>query len=578
MEKQAMYHQAHGKYAYPVGPDTLRVVLRTKKGDLQRVTVVYQDRYPGGPEYSKVMERSAQDEMFDYYQVDLTLETARFAYMFWLDDGIEQIFMNEKGFFADPPENTEFQYPYIAPRDLWEPPAWSQGALVYQIFPERFANGDPNNDPADVEPWDVLPTRESMKGGDLQGILDHLDHIVDLGVDVLYLTPIFVSPSNHKYNITDYYAVDPHFGDLDDCRALVEACHDKGIRVVFDAVFNHCGYEFFAFQDVLAHGRQSRYWDWFAIADTPITTDPPNYLTFARDIWTMPKLMTQNPEVREYLLGVAEYWIKECDIDGWRLDVANEVDHEFWREFRRRVKTLKPDALIVGEIWHEASEWVQGDQFDSVMNYPFRDAVCDWLGEDKIRAGTFAQRLAKVQMNHRQAVNLAMYNLFDSHDTARFLTLAAGDKAKLRLAAGLMLTYEGSPMVYYGDEVGMEGENDPDCRRGMIWDKKRQDRELLQWYQDLASLRRTRPVLRTGNCRTVMANGAANVFGFCRYDDQDQIVVLVNNSAHERQVPMADSFWPLGRPPSVRDLLTQEAGTDVIRLQPFSMAVVAERR
>ncbi len=574
MDKPAMYHQAHGKYAYPVGAETLRVMLRVKKGDVHSVTVVYSDRYQAEPAYTQTMELAAQDELFDYYQADLTLKTKSFRYMFWLDDGVDQTFMTEKGFFSDPPDNTEYQYPYIAPRDLWEPPQWAQGALVYEIFAERFANGDPTNDPEDVEDWEKLPTTESMKGGDLKGILEKLDHIVDLGVEVLYLTPIFVSPSNHKYNITDYYHIDPQFGDLADCRALVEACHARGIRVMFDAVFNHCGYEFFAFQDVLKNGRQSPHWDWFAIEDTPITTDPPNYLTFANNFWNMPKLMTQNPEVRQYLLGVAEYWIRECDIDGWRLDVPNEVDHEFWREFRQRVKKIKPDALIIGELWHEASEWVQGDQFDAVMNYPFFEAVTDWLGKDTIRAASFAERLAKVQMNHRQVVNLAMYNLIGSHDTARFLTVAQGNRKKLRLAAGLMMTYEGAPMIYYGDEVGMEGENDPDCRRGMLWGSQKQDQELLQWYKKLAVLRRQYPVLKTGHCRTVWADGISNVFGFTRFDEQQQLLVLMNNSAQQRTVKLTDKLWPQDAPKQVRDLLTGATSNGSVTLEPLTMTIL----
>ncbi len=569
-----MYHQAHGRFAYPVAPDTLRVVLRAGKGDLRQVTVVFEDRYQAAERQAQVMERAAADELFDYFQADITLATSRFVYAFLVDDGVQRTFMTEKGFFDDPPKDSGFQYPYIAPQDLWEPPRWAQGAVVYQIFPERFANGDTSNDPKQVEDWDALPTRESMKGGDLQGIIDGLDYLEKLGVEVLYLTPIFESPSNHKYNITDYYRIDPHFGDLETCRELVQKCHQRDIRILFDAVFNHCGYEFFAFQDVIKNGRKSQYWDWFRIEGDTVKTDPPNYETFADGIWTMPKLMTQNPEVREYCLNVAEYWIQECDIDGWRLDVANEVDHDFWRAFRKRVKAAKPDALIVGEVWHEASAWVQGDQFDSVMNYPFADACTAFFAEQSILAETFAHRLAKVQMNHQQVVNRAMYNLFGSHDTPRFLTLAGERREKLKLAAGFALTYEGAPMIYYGDEVGMVGDNDPDCRRGMIWDNKRQDRQLLQWYMDLIALRRSQPLLKTGHCRIAAADSIRNLIAFVRYDDSQQLLVVFNNSDQEQSLDLGEISWPLQPPKAVRDLLTGRKASESVSLQPNQMMVL----
>ncbi|NLM38640.1 MAG: alpha-glycosidase [Firmicutes bacterium] len=556
MLKEAVYHVAHGSYAYPVGPTTLRVTLRAARGDLQQVKVIYKDRYQGAGEQVAVMELVAVDELFAYYQADLELWTKRFAYIFYLDDGRAPVFYTEKGFFADPLPRVEFQYPYIALKDLWEPPKWAQGAVFYQIFPERFANGDPANDPPNVEPWDARPTPTSQKGGDLRGIIQKLDYLADLGVDAIYLTPIFASPSNHKYDTTDYYKIDPHFGDLDDVRELVTRCHNKGIRVIFDAVFNHAGMGFFAFQDVLKHGEKSRFADWFNIYDWPIETDPPNYETFADGIATMPKLMTNNPEVRAYLLDVAKYWIEEADIDGWRLDVANEIDHDFWREFRRVVKQAKPDALIVGEIWHESSDWLRGDQFDCVMNYPIQYACLDFFAARTIRADSFANRLAKVQINHTHSVNLAMFNLLGSHDTARFLTECAEKKERLMLAAAFILTYEGAPMIYYGDEVGMVGETDPDCRRGMIWDPRKQDHEIRDWYKDLIALRRARSVLRTGQTRVFLADSVQNLIGYARYDDEDQVLVILNNSDYERTINMKALPWPNGAPGHVKELLT----------------------
>lgn len=575
MLREAVYHRAHGSYAYPVGPETLRITLRAGRGDLQRVAVLYWDRYGSEPTVAE-LEAAAEDELFVYYQADVRLETKRFAYVFLLDDGRETLFYTEKGFFEDLQPNTHFHYPYIALGDLWEPPAWAQGAVVYQIFPERFANGDPSNDPADVEAWDLPPNVESQKGGDLQGIIDRLDHLVELGVDVLYLTPIFKSPSNHKYNTYDYYQIDPSFGDEETLRTLIERCHERGIKVVLDAVFNHCGFGFFAFQDVLKRGEKSRYAHWFNIHSFPVQTDPPNYETFATGLAYMPKLMTHQPDVKDYLLDVAVYWLREFGIDGWRLDVANEIDHQFWREFRQAVKAVNPQALIVGEVWHEASPWLQGDQFDSVMNYTLQHACYDFFAKGTIRARSFANRLAKVQVNHTQAVNLAMFNLLGSHDTERFLTSCGGDLRRFALAVAFQLTYEGAPMIYYGDEVGMSGLNDPDCRRGMIWDPAEQNLELLAWYKELIALRRAYPVLQRGSCRTVWADSVSNVYGFVRFDGTEQVLVLLNNSPQNQVVDLAQVTWPAAVPKRVKDLLKgEDHALGEVVLEPYGVKILA---
>ncbi len=575
MLREAVYHLAHGSYAYPVSEDTLRLTLRTAKADVQKVTVVYQDRYGALKPCVANMEVVAEDELFSFYQTDIQLATKRFGYVFLLDDGKHSVFYTEKGFFDDIPPNTQFHYPYIALQDLWEPPKWSQGAVIYQIFPERFANGNPANDPPGVEPWDAATTVTSQKGGDLQGVIERFQHLVDLGVDVIYFTPIFKAPSNHKYDTVDYYTIDPHFGDEETVRQLINLAHQHDIKVVFDAVFNHSGFGFFAFQDVLQNGEDSAFSHWFNIESFPVQTDPPNYETFSNQIATMPKLMTHQQDVKDYFIEVGRYWVREFGIDGWRLDVANEIDHEFWREFRQAIKAENPEALIVGELWHEASEWVRGDQFDSVMNYSLQYACLDFFAKGTIRAQSFAHRLAKVQVNHTQAVNLAMFNLLDCHDTERFLTTCGGDVSRFSLAVAFQLTYEGAPMIYYGDEVGMVGLTDPDCRRGMIWDPKAQNLDLFTWYQKLIALRREHPVLRSGHCRTVWADSATNVYGFVRFDQGEQVLVLLNNSAGAQSVNLAKIPWPVAVPKQVQDLLTKEkfALGDVL-VEPYGTRIV----
>ncbi|MGE5573352.1 MAG: glycoside hydrolase family 13 protein [Bacteroidota bacterium] len=557
MNRHAVLHRPDVPTAYAVGDDELEVVLRSARGDLSRVEVVYGDRYTppadrngrkrrDGHDVSDsrdtrdrrvAMTVAAQDELFDYWTARLRLGTRRVRYYFVLDDGCETLYYGEVGFRTEPPGEEwwtwSFQYPYLWFHDGQDdPPDWAQDAIVYQIFVERFANGDPTNDPPGVEPcWGGTPTRTSFFGGDLQGIIDHLDHLARLGVSCLYLTPVFESPTNHKYDTTDYYRIDPHFGDEEVARRLVDECHMRGIRVILDAVFNHSGFEFFAFQDVLENGEKSPYFNWFRVWKTPIETRPrATYETFGTNLWRMPKLATDNPEVQDYLLGVAEHWTRTLGIDGWRLDVGDEVDPRFWRRFRERVRAINPDALIVGEVLHDAPAFVRGDQMDCYMNYPWRDLVVDFFAKRRISPKEFADGLASLRMRYRRQVDRAMWNLIGSHDRERFLTACGGDRRRMLLATTFQFMYTGAPYIYYGDEVGVDGEHDPGCRRCMPWRRSAWDRELLAHYRSLTRLRRRYRALRRGEYATLVADSADEPFAFARWDTNSCVVVLMNNS------------------------------------------------
>ncbi|MDK2931998.1 MAG: cyclomaltodextrinase / maltogenic alpha-amylase / neopullulanase [Bacillota bacterium] len=543
MNRHAILHRPDAPTAYAVGDDELEVVLRAARGDLCRVEVVYGDRYTRPRRDRRVaMTVVAHDELFDYWTARITLAARRFRYYFVLDDGRETLCYGEEGFRREPPVEEwwrwSFQYPYLWFHDGQDdPPDWAQDAIVYQVFVERFANGDPTNDPPGVEPWGATPTRTSFFGGDLQGIIDHLDHLARLGVSCLYLTPIFESPTNHKYDTTDYYRIDPHFGDEELARRLVDECHMRGIRVILDAVFNHSGFDFFAFQDVLENGEKSPYFHWFRVWKTPIETRPrATYETFGTNLWRMPKLATDNPEVQDYLLGVAEHWTRTLGIDGWRLDVGDEVDPRFWRRFRERVRAINPDALIVGEVLHDAPAFVRGDQMDCYMNYPWRDLVVDFFAKRRISPKEFADGLASLRMRYRRQVDRAMWNLIDSHDRERFLTACGGDRRRMLLATTFQFMYTGTPYIYYGDEVGMEGEHDPDCRRCMPWDRSEWDREMLNHYRTLARLRRRYRALRRGEYATLVAGSSVGeLFAFARWDANSCVVVLMNNTEEPAQ-------------------------------------------
>ncbi|WP_139491438.1 alpha-glycosidase [Brevibacillus dissolubilis] len=546
MQREAIYHRPKANYAYAYDDLTLHIRVRTKKHEMQSVELLWGDKYDWDATHQiTLMDKLATDPLFDYWQAAIQPKTRRTRYGFgFTPEKGKQLWMTERQFCNEMPgdPNQLFDFPYLHASDRLNIPDWARDAVFYQIFPERFANGDPSISPAEAAEWDGIPRWDNFYGGDLAGIIKHLDHLSELGINALYLTPVFEATTNHKYDTVDYKKIDPHFGDIDTLKQLVKACHDRGIRVVLDAVFNHCGYHYPPFQDVLAHGEQSRYKDWFYIHDFPIVTGPrPNYECFGFHD-QMPKFNTQHPEVKEALLDVARYWIEEADIDGWRLDVANEVDHEFWRDFRKVVKSAKPDALIIGEIWHDSMPWLEGDQFDTVMNYPFNDAVHAFIAKGTIKsAQAFGETLSQVLAMYPSHVTEAMFNLLDSHDTPRLLTACQNDKRKMKLATLIMLTYPGMPCIYYGDEVGMTGGQDPGCRQAMVWERAEQDRELFGFYQALIRLRHQLAPLRRGEMKTVYAAPKQMGFLYTRTYQGETVYVAVNNGKKPVTIPLTET-------------------------------------
>jgi glycosidase len=378
-------------------------------------------------------------------------------------------------------------------------PAWVKDAIFYQIFPDRFCRSAKYKAVGKFVDWDTLPTRENMFGGNLAGIVDKLDYIASLGVNAVYLCPIFKSNSNHRYHTVDYFEIDPVLGTLKDFDKLVKKAHKLGLRVILDGVFNHCSRGFFQFNSLMELGKNSPYVDWFHVHGWPLHaySGKPNY-----DCWwgypALPKFNTDNPDVREYLFSVGEYWMKR-GIDGWRLDVPNEIDDDsFWREFRRRIKAINPEAYIVGEIWDEPSRWLQGDQFDGVMNYPLRRAVLAYLFDEKaIDLAEFAKRLREAFPKGRFGVPM---NLLGSHDTIRLASLPCSNLQRVKLAFAILFFLPGAPCVYYGDEIGMIGGKDPDNRRAFPWDKllEGQSKPIYNYIRELIELRNNSPVLRDG--------------------------------------------------------------------------------
>lgn len=430
----------------------------------------------------------------------------------------------------------------------FDTPDWVKDAVFYQIFPDRFARGS-DTDPLPgitFKEWGAPPGEQGFQGGDLDGIREHLDYLQELGVTALYLNPIFASAANHRYHTFDYYQVDPLLGGNAALRRLIDALHERDMHIVLDGVFNHASRGFWPFHHVLENGEDSPYIDWFIIKDWPLrpyVNDKRNHHNYEAwwDLPALPKLNTENPGVRRYILDVARYWV-EFGIDGWRLDVPSEIDDDaFWREFRTVVKAANPDAYICGEIWTEARRWLSGDQFDAVMNYLFMGPILSFAGAHTLRPGYkrnhlalnpltgegFRRSIENAMALYPWSVNLVQLNLIDSHDTARARWIMGEDVDALRLAAILQMTLPGAPCIYYGDEIGMTGGDDPECRAAFPWhDGESWDRDLLAYYQVAARLRRETPQLRRGDYRALSA--AESLFAFERSTEEGTAVVCVN--------------------------------------------------
>lgn len=433
-------------------------------------------------------------------------------------------------------------------------PQWVRDAVFYHIFPERFANGDPTNDPPGTVPWASPPEHDTFMGGDIQGVIDRLPYLEELGITALYFNPIFAARSNHKFDHGDYMKVDPHFGTNPLLKEFVQACHQKGIRVILDISHNHSGREFFAFADVVENGDASPYRDWYHFHSFPVAgPEKPNYNAWW-GIGTLPEFNHANPEVRAYFWEVTRYWMEEVQIDGWRLDVANEVPHDYWREWRALVKGINPDAYVVGEIWGDGTPWLQGDNFDAVMNYVWRDLVVDFFAEESIPASKFDADIRALLARHPRCVNLAMFNLLGSHDTARFLTVAKDQVECLKLAFLYQMTYVGAPVIYYGDEIGMRGETDPMCRGAMVWDKGYWNIPLWEYVAKLIRIRHHTPALRSAEYHRVLTDDAKGLYVYRRGQGDEAAYVVINNACSPRAVAFCPLEW--SDAPAAQDLLT----------------------
>ena len=436
--------------------------------------------------------------------------------------------------------------------DIITIPDWIYHAIAYQIFPDRFYNGNPTNDPNNILQWGGTPTYDNFFGGDLPGIVAKIPYLQSLGINSIWLNPVFASSSNHRYNTRDYLTIDPALGSLDDLRNLMKVLHQAGMHLILDGVFNHTGTDFFAFKDILENGANSRYKDWYYVYQFPIQMEPkPNYACWW-GIPGLPKLNVTNPEVRNYLLNVSIYWPRETGIDGWRLDVPNEIEPSFWQEFRQLLKENYPDSYIVGEIWHDARFWLNQGYFDGVMNYLFRDLIIDYFAKRRITLSKLDFLLGRIRLRYPETSNYALLNLLDSHDTARIISTFQEELSRrhdhtgsyheainhLRPALIIQFTYPGIPLTYYGDEVGMTGGPDPDCRRTMPWEPETINQVLLSFYRRLIAIRNQRDSLRRGYFQPLLTDDLAEIYGFLRYYDEEKTIIIINASDHKQNIQL----------------------------------------
>lgn len=516
MNLGCVYHRSQDNLCYAKNEKELVIQIQTGL-DVERVLLNYEDpmisdTFGGSWDWKGEAVPMTDCRRLKYHKlwsVTVVPPYKRCGYFFELYGQGEVWYFLEDGFYR--PEElvlknnkiAYFTFPWMNPSDINVTPGWVRDTVWYQIFPERFCMGDPSLPRPGLLPWTSGPVDNTQfYGGDLPGITSRLPYLAGLGINGLYLTPIFESPSTHKYDTTDYRRIDPAFGTEEDFQTLVASAHSLGIRVMLDGVFNHCGYRFAPWQDVLQNGPQSRYWDWFMVNQWPFDQSDP--WTYDKKYYTfhftahMPKLNTNNPEVADYLAGICEYWVREFDIDGFRLDVAHEVSHSFCRLLRSRLKSLKPDLYILGEIWHDSMRWLRGEEFDSVMNYPFKNAVLGFWTKKGANRNEFMYSINACYSLYMEQTNAVLFNLLDSHDTKR-LRSALPDEDAFWQALAVLYTMPGSPCIFYGTEIAMPGGPDPDCRRCMPWDEIENGLhdEQIETLKSLIALRRSEPLLRS---------------------------------------------------------------------------------
>lgn len=556
MNKHALFHEAKSQYSYQYNEQKLHILFRTKHQDAVKVSLSYGDPFDWKYENKKAhwnsnyveMTKRYETEMFDYYFIEVEPKDYRCKYAFLIETEDAVYFYGSKrleklksvptndfseGSFYD--LSNYFNYPYLNKEDLPHTPSWVKDTVWYQIFMDRFHKSGGQSQ----LPWGKLPVNNhEFYGGNIQGVIDKLPYLKDLGITGIYFTPIFESRSAHKYDTINYFKIDPQFGTNEAFGELVKKAHQMGIKVVLDAVLNHCGWGHPFFQDVVKHGRNSVYADCFFLEQDPIINFEldesglpkykndlrPNFRTFAYTPH-MPKWNTANPIARKHLLDSIKYWIETYDIDGWRLDVSNEVAHEFLREVRKVAKEAKKDTFIFGENWDSSIPWLRGDQMDAVMNYDLSIPMWQYF-ENKISISEFKNEIINYTAMTPKNVMENMFNQLDTHDTVRMLRRLNDNDLRLKIAYLFMFASAGAPNIYYGSEVGLTGDHDPDNRRCFDWNESNWNKGLYEFVKKLIHLRSLYPQFKSYDYHFIDSESIS----FIKYTDSKPLLFLINDS------------------------------------------------
>lgn len=552
MNRLALWHKAKSEFSYAYDDETLHITLRTARDDLVSVKIIHGDPFSwinneqGNTAWKhKIfkMHKRYQTQDFDYYFVELKPPYLRTKYAFLLEEdnsaylfGAKRIInlTNNNMLYGKYDLSEYYNYPYLNNEDLHRTPEWVKDTVWYQIFPDRFYSAIKKSNLK----WGELPVNNNeLYGGDIKGVIEKLPYLKDLGISGIYFTPIFEAPSAHKYDTTDYFKIDPQFGTNKDFKTLVQSAHKLGIKVMLDGVFNHCGYDHEFFQDVIENGERSKYKDCFFIDKYPVINFPLdsfkkpfnyhgtklNYRAFAFTPY-MPKWNTENPIASKYLLECITFWIKEYDIDGWRLDVSNEISHDFLRMIRKVSRKAKQDTFILGENWDSSYPWLYGDQLDSVMNYDLSDLIWKYA-EHKIDLASFKNMTTSYLAITPKNIIQNTFNLVGSHDTVRIKRRLNDNVDRVKIIFLLMFLSAGSPNIYYGDEIGLTGEHDPDNRRCMIWNQDQQDLEFHSFVRSLIKLRKKHSAFAACDYHFI----DSNILIFRKEETEDNLLVIINN-------------------------------------------------
>ncbi|MFA7417690.1 MAG: glycoside hydrolase family 13 protein [Acholeplasma sp.] len=556
MNKHALFHQAKSEYSYAYDDKKLHILFRTMKDDVTSVKLSYGDPFDWTYANKKAkwesqlveMTKRYSTNMFDYYFIEVEPKDYRCKYAFLVEadnafyfygskrmETIDSVKTNDfdEGSFYD--LSNYFNYPYLNHEDLPSTPSWVKDTVWYQIFMDRFNSKSKQS----KLPWGKLPvSNHEFYGGDILGVIEKLPYLKDLGITGIYFTPIFESNTAHKYDTKDYFKIDPQFGTNEDFKALVKVAHKLGIKVVLDAVLNHCGWDHPFFQDVVKNGRDSKYSDCFYLDKDPILNFElsefgtpkyqgnlrPNYRTFAYTPF-MPKWNTSNPIAQKHLLDSIEYWIEAYDIDGWRLDVSNEVSHDFLRKVKQTSRKAKKDTFIFGENWDSSMPWLRGDQMDSVMNYDLSIPMWQYF-DGKIDVEELKNELIQYTALTPKNVMKNMFNQLDTHDTVRMKRRLKDNDERLKLAYILMFASAGAPNIYYGSEVGLTGDHDPDNRRCFNWDESTWNHDLRQLIKDLIQFRKLYPAFMASDYQFIDHLSLS----FIKKEGNETLLFLINDS------------------------------------------------